>query len=37
VLSDWKFPESIPASVFRSDLPKDAKKIEIAKVKEPKP
>ncbi len=37
VLSDWKFPESIPASVFRPDLPKDAKRIEIAKVKEAKP
>ena len=37
VLSDWKFPESIPASVFQPDLPKDAKKIEIAKVKETKP
>jgi hypothetical protein len=37
VLSDWKFPESIPASAFRPDLPKDAKKIEIAKVKETKP
>jgi hypothetical protein len=37
VLSNWKFPESIPASVFRPDLPKDAKQIEIAKVKETKP
>jgi hypothetical protein len=37
VLSDWKFPESIPASVFRPDLPKDAKRIDIAKVKETKP
>src|SRR5277367_1961781 len=37
VLSDWKFPESIPASVFRPDLPKDAKRIEIAKVKETNP
>ena len=37
VLSDWKFPESIPAGVFRPDLPKDAKQIEIAKVKETKP
>lgn len=37
VLSDWKFPESIPASVFRSDLPKDAKRIDIMKVKETKP
>ena len=37
VLSDWKFPESIPASVFRPDLPKDAKRIDIMKVKEGKP
>jgi hypothetical protein len=37
VLSDWKFPESIPASVFRPDLPKDAKRIDIMKVKETKP
>jgi len=37
VLSDWKFPESIPASIFRPDLPKDAKRIEMAKVKETKP
>jgi hypothetical protein len=36
VLSDWKFPESIPARVFRPDLPKDAKRIEMAKVKETK-
>jgi hypothetical protein len=37
VLSDWKFPESIPASVFRPDLPKDAKRIDTMKVKETKP
>ena len=37
VLSDWKFPESIPASVFQPDLPKDAKRIDIMKVKETKP
>jgi hypothetical protein len=37
VLSDWKFPESIPASVFRPDLPKDARRIDIGKVKETKP
>jgi hypothetical protein len=37
VLSDWKFPATIPASVFRPDLPKDAKRIEIVKVKETKP
>ena len=35
VLSDWKFPASIPASVFRPDLPKDAIRIDIKKVKEP--
>src|ERR1700722_13219688 len=37
VLSDWKFPESIPASAFQPDLPKDAKRIDIMKVKETKP
>jgi len=37
VLSDWKFPDSIPASVFQPDLPKDAKRIDIMKVKETKP
>ncbi len=37
VLSDWKFPDSIPASVFKPDLPKDAKRIDIMKVKETKP
>ena len=37
VLSDWKFPESIPASVFQAVLPKDAKRIDIMKVKETKP
>jgi len=37
VLSDWKFPASIPASVFQPDLPKDAKRIDIMKVKETKP
>jgi hypothetical protein len=34
VLSDWKFPKEIPASRFRPDLPKDAKRIEFLKVKE---
>jgi len=37
VLSDWKFPASIPASVFQPVLPKDAKRIDFKKVKEPKP
>jgi hypothetical protein len=37
VLSDWKFPASIPASVFQPDLPNDAKRIDIMKVKETKP
>jgi len=37
VLSDWKFPESIPARAFQPDLPKDAKRIDIMKVKETKP
>ena len=37
VLSDWKFPESISASVFRPDLPKDAHRIDFKKVKELKP
>ena len=37
VLSDWKFPESVPTSTFRPDLPKDAKRIDIMKVKETKP
>jgi len=37
VLSDWKFPANIPESVFRPDLPKDAKRIDIMKVKETKP
>ena len=37
VLSDWKFPATIPATVFQPDLPKDAKRIGIMKVKERKP
>ena len=37
VLSDWKFPSSIPASMFRPQLPKTAKHIDILKVKEAKP
>jgi hypothetical protein len=37
VLSDWKFPASIPASVFQPVLPKDAKRIDIMKVQETKP
>ena len=37
VLSDWKFPASIPASTFQPVLPKDAKRIDFRKLKEPKP
>jgi len=37
VLSGWKFPATIPSSVFRPDLPKNAKRIDIMKVKETKP
>jgi hypothetical protein len=37
VLSNWKFPSKIPANHFRTDLPKQAKRIEILKVGEPKP
>lgn len=37
VLSDWKFPKTIPASHFRANLPKQAKRIEILKVGESKP
>jgi hypothetical protein len=37
VLSDWRFPASIPASVFQPDLPKDAKQINIMKVNDTKP
>jgi hypothetical protein len=37
VLSDWKFPASIAASVFRPAPPEDAKRIDIKQVKETKP
>jgi hypothetical protein len=37
VLSNWKFPRKIPASLFHPPLPKNAKKIDILKVKEAKP
>jgi hypothetical protein len=37
VLSDWKFPATIPATVFQPDLPKDARRIGIMKVKETEP
>jgi hypothetical protein len=37
VLSDWKFPKQIPASRFREQLPKNAKRIEFLKVKGPRP
>jgi hypothetical protein len=37
VLSDWKFPKQIPESRFEEQLPKDAKRIEFLKVKEPQP
>jgi len=37
VLSDWKFPPTIASSVFRPDLPKDAKRIDFMQVKETKP
>ncbi len=36
-LSNWKFPKQIPDSRFRSQFPKDAKRIEFLKVKEPQP
>jgi hypothetical protein len=36
-LSNWKFPQEIPASRFRAVLPKDAKHIEFLEVKESKP
>jgi hypothetical protein len=36
-LSNWKFPQEIPASRFRAVLPKDAKRIEFLEVKESKP
>jgi hypothetical protein len=35
VLSKWKFPQHIPASRFRAEIPKDAKRIGFLKVKEP--
>ncbi len=37
LLSDWKFPEKIPASRFRADVPKDFKRIDFLTVKESKP
>ena len=37
VLSNWKFPNKIPANHFRANLPKQAKRVEILKVGEPKP
>lgn len=36
-LSNWKFPQQIPASHFRPVLPTDAKRIEFLKVKESQP
>lgn len=37
VLSDWKFPSKIPNSLFHPPIPKNAKRIDIMKVKEAKP
>jgi hypothetical protein len=37
VLSDWKFPQHISDVHFSPQLPKDAKRIEFLKVKEPQP
>lgn len=37
VLSDWKFPNKIAAGHFRANLPKQAKRIEILKVRETNP
>jgi len=37
VLSNWKFPNKIPANHFRANLPKQAKRIEILRVGESKP
>ena len=37
VLSEWKFPKHIAASRFRAQVPKDAKRIEFLKFKEPQP
>jgi hypothetical protein len=37
LLSDWKFPEKIPSSRFRPNLPKDVQRIEFLKIKESKP
>ena len=36
-LSNWKFPQEIPASRFSAVLPKDAKRIEFLEIKESKP
>lgn len=36
-LSDWKFPKKIAASRFQPVLPKEAKRIEVLKVKESMP
>jgi hypothetical protein len=37
VLSNWKFPKTIPGSDFLASLPKDAKRIEFLQVKETQP
>ncbi len=37
VLSNWKFPKELPQSDFFASIPKDAKRIEFLKVKEPQP
>ncbi|MGA7869820.1 MAG: DUF2092 domain-containing protein [Candidatus Binatus sp.] len=37
LLSDWKFPQKLPASRFRPAVPKDFKRIEFMTVKESKP
>jgi hypothetical protein len=37
LLSDWKFPKELPASLFRPDLPKKALQIGLSNVKESKP
>jgi hypothetical protein len=36
-LSDWKFPEKIPASRFQPDLPSTAKKIDFLPLKKGQP
>jgi hypothetical protein len=37
VLSNWRFPDKIPANHFKSNLPQQAKRIEILKVEGSKP